>query len=202
LLRCINIITMAFLLRRPFALANAAAAVSKQVAPKSFKSFATTRAFHNSPLKASPKTLVSSKPEPVSPVSSVSKFRNVFQQTFRRSYQQQSYGYPAQQPTQNVTQRLLLGAGLFGGTLVAINFLFNRETREDGGMPPFERAYLNQTFVHTGLGIGIIGVAASALHRSGWSYRLMAMNPWVVMGVSLVVSLGSMYGCRSTHPDK
>jgi len=68
-------------------------------------------------------------------------------------------------------------------------------------MPPFEREYLNQTFLHTGLGVGIIGVAASALHKSGWSYRLMATNPWLVIGLSLAMSIGTMYGTFNTHPD-
>ena len=80
--------------------------------------------------------------------------------------------------------------------------VFNRETREDGGMPPYERSFLNDTFLHTGLGIGMIGVAARALHQSGWSYRLMATNPWVVIGVSLTASIGTMYGCFATSPDK
>lgn len=44
--------------------------------------------------------------------------------------------------------------------MVLTNVIFNRETREDGGMPPFEREYLNSTFAHTGLGIGIIGKTA------------------------------------------
>ena len=86
--------------------------------------------------------------------------------------------------------------------MLATNLLFNRETREDGGMPPFERAYLNETFMHTGLGIGMIGVVAKALHNSGWSYRLMSMNPWAVIGGSLVLSIGSIYGCYSTDPAK
>jgi len=103
--------------------------------------------------------------------------------------------------TSNVRQRLIYGAGIFGGTLLAINVVFNRETREDGGMPVYERSYLNDTFLHTGLGIGIIGVAARALHMNGWSYRLMAMNPWVVLGVGLVGSIGTMYGTRATSPD-
>ena len=85
--------------------------------------------------------------------------------------------------------------------MLAINLVFNRETREDGGMPPFERAYLNDTFLHTGLGLGIIGVAASALHRSGWSYRLMSANPWLVMGIGLVGSIGSMMICYNTAPE-
>ena len=80
--------------------------------------------------------------------------------------------------------------------------VFNRETREDGGMPPYERSYLNETFMHTGLGIGIIAVAARSLHMSGWSYRLMAANPWLVLGVGLAGSIGSMYGCFATAPEK
>ena len=111
--------------------------------------------------------------------------------------------YEASRPnTGNLTQRLLYGAGIVGATMVATNLVFNRETREDGGMPPFERQYLNDTFLHTGLGVGIIGVAAQALHRSGWSYRLMATNPWVVVGVSLAASIGTMTACFATNPNK
>lgn len=79
--------------------------------------------------------------------------------------------------------------------------MFNRETRDDGGMPPYERAYLNDTFMHTGLGIGIIGITARALHMSGWSYRLMTANPWLVLGIGLVGSIGTMMGCQMTPPE-
>jgi hypothetical protein len=102
----------------------------------------------------------------------------------------------------DMRQRLMYGAGIFGATLLGINFIFNRETREDGGMPPFEREYLNDTFMHTGLGIGIIGIAARALHMNGWSVRLMAANPWLVLGVGLVGSIGTMYGTMATSPSK
>lgn len=107
-------------------------------------------------------------------------------------------------PTQSgsLTQRLLYGAAIVGGTILATNLIFNRETREDGGMPAYERDYLNQTFLHTGLGVGIIAVAARALHSSGWSYRLMATNPWLVIGLGLAASFGTMYGTFYTHPDK
>ena len=80
--------------------------------------------------------------------------------------------------------------------------MFNRETREDGGMPEYERSYLNDTFMHTGLGIGIIAIAARALHTSGWSVRLMTANPWVVLGVGLVGSIGTMYATFATPPEK
>lgn len=82
------------------------------------------------------------------------------------------------------------------------SLVFNRETREDGGMPPYERSYLNDTFLHTGLGIGIIGIAARALHSNGWSYRLMAANPWLVLGIGLVGSIGTMMGTRMCPPEK
>ena len=109
---------------------------------------------------------------------------------------------PYKPDTSSLRQRLLYGAGIFGGTLIAINLVFNGEGREDGGMPPFERAYLNDTFIHTGLGIGIISIAARALHQSGWSIRLMSANPWLVVGGGLVAGIGTMYGCMATSPDK
>lgn len=111
---------------------------------------------------------------------------------------------PVAQPANsgNLIQKLVVGGAIFGGTLLAINIVFNRETREDGGMPPFERAYLNETFMHTGLGIGIIGVAARAMYQSGFVYRIMATNPWIVMGAGLALSFGTMIGTRATDPSK
>jgi hypothetical protein len=180
---------MASLLRRPFAIT----ATLRQASPKS-PQIITIRAFHNTPLKQQPHFFRLAKPS-VSTSQNVSKF----QQAFRRGYQQAAYNPVAQG---DIRQRMLYGAGIFGATLLAINLVFNRETREDGGMPPFERAYLNDTFMHTGLGIGMIGIAARALHMNGWSVRLMSANPWLVLGVGLVGSIGTMYGCMSTNPSK
>jgi growth hormone-inducible transmembrane protein len=102
----------------------------------------------------------------------------------------------------NLIQKLVVGGAMFGGTLLAINLVFNRETREDGGMPPYERAYLNDTFMHTGLGIGIIGLSARAMFQSGFMYRMMATNPWIVMIGGLGVSIGTMMATRATSPEK
>lgn len=82
------------------------------------------------------------------------------------------------------------------------NLMFNRETREDGGMPAFERAYLNDTFMHTGLGIGMIAISARQMFKSPLVYRMMATNPWIVMIGGLAVSVGTMMGTRATSPDK
>lgn len=182
---------MASVLRRPFAVSNA------------FKQFnkpsAVIRAFHSSPLKSNSHNFFTSRS--TSPVTSnILKSQPTIQNAFKRSYQTQPYQVPTQ--TGSLTQRLLYGGLLVGGAILATNLIFNRETREDGGMPPYEREYLNQTFLHTGLGIGIIGVAARALHTSGWSHRLMAQSPWVVIIGGLIASVGTMYGTLNTHPDK
>lgn len=189
---------MAFTLRRPFAVTNALKQFSK---PST--STPLCAAFHSAPPKQSIFKLSQSRPFIL---------QNAFRNTSKsgswtnfsagaRSITQQSA--PAVNPTAsgNMTQRLLYGAGLFGATIFATNMIFNRETREDGGMPPFERKYLNDTFMHTGLGLGIIAVAARSLHASGWSYRLMSANPWLVFGVGLAGSIGFMMGTFATPPD-
>lgn len=183
---------MAFVLRQPFTLSSALKRLPKSTA-------AATRALHTPPFRTN--ALSKSKSKPASPIFSLAKSRHAFQSTFRRTYMQQP-SEVVRPDSGNLTQRLLYGAGIVGGTVLATNLIFNRETREDGGMPPFERQYLNDTFLHTGLGIGIIGVAAQALHRSGWSYRIMLANPWLVVGVGLAASLGTMYACRATSPEK
>jgi hypothetical protein len=179
---------MAFILRQPFTISTALRQLPKA-------STTASKAFHTAPFKLARL----SKPSPLN--NSLTKSRDALQSNFRRTYMQQPYDVP-RPDTSNLSQKLLYGAGILGGTIIATNLLFNRETREDGGMPPFERAYLNDTFLHTGLGIGIIGVAAQALHRSGWSYRLMLTNPWIVVGGSLVAGIGTMYACFVTDPDK
>ena len=178
---------MAFILRRPFAIPTTLKQLPKTASIRS----TPVRTLHT-PTKA-PFT-PSSKPSP--PISALTKARNAFHRTYIQPTSQ-----AAGPDTGTMASKLLYGGAIVGGTVVATNLLFNRETREDGGMPPFERAYLNETFLHTGLGVGMIGVAAKALHSTGWSYRLMSMNPWVVLGGSLALSIGSMIGCRSTDPS-
>lgn len=182
---------MAFILRRPFAIASAI----KQ-APK--LSQQTLRTFHQAP-KAQQAFNLQQRPAQSLRQLAQPAYQSTFRNGFKRSYQTSVPQNPVAQG--NMTQRLIYGGAIFGGTLLAINLIFNRETREDGGMPPFERQYLNDTFLHTGLGIGIIGIAARALHMSGWSYRLMSANPWLVLGVGLVGSIGSMMACYATPPE-
>ncbi|KAK0661662.1 inhibitor of apoptosis-promoting Bax1-domain-containing protein [Cercophora samala] len=119
-----------------------------------------------------------------------------------RGYQQQSgsaYFDPAARRKETI-RKLIIGGAIFGGTLTAVNVMFNGESRE-GGMPTFERQYLNQTFLHTGLGVGIIGMTAYQMLQSGFVYRLMQTNPWVVGIGGLALSIGSMMATRSIDPD-
>ncbi|KAH0597631.1 hypothetical protein MHUMG1_05011 [Metarhizium humberi] len=130
-------------------------------------------------------------------VSSIAA-RNAFARGSSRSYYQEA----TQRATSGTGMRkLLVGGAIFGGTLVAINAVFNRETRDDGGMPLYEREYLNNTFLHTGLGIGIIGLTARQMVQSGFVYRLMVTNPWVVGLGGLALSFATMIGTRSISPD-
>ncbi|ETS06959.1 hypothetical protein M419DRAFT_139914 [Trichoderma reesei RUT C-30] len=122
---------------------------------------------------------------------------------FARSYYQETTSQSQASSATSGTglRKLLVGGAIFGGTLVAINAVFNRETREDGGMPLFEREYLNNTFLHTGLGVGIIGLTARQMVQTGFVYRLMVTNPWVVGLGGLALSFATMIGTRSISPD-
>lgn len=121
---------------------------------------------------------------------------------FARSYYQEASTRHQAAASGTGLRKLLVGGAIFGGTLVAINAVFNRETREDGGMPLFEREYLNNTFLHTGLGVGIIGLTARQMVQTGFVYRLMVTNPWVVGLGGLALSFATMIGTRSISPDK
>ncbi|KEZ45897.1 putative bax inhibitor family protein [Scedosporium apiospermum] len=117
-----------------------------------------------------------------------------------RTYMQGSQTTYQQQGQGSALRKLLIGGSIFGGTLLAINVVFNRETRE-GAMPKFEREYLNNTFLHTGLGVGIIGLTARQMVNSGFVYRIMVTNPWIVAIGGLALSFGTMIGTRAIDPD-
>ncbi len=167
--------------------------------PKSsFRASAPVRAFHQSPSAKKSSAFFTSRPIIAASVLRTVVPKNAFAQS--RTYMQPAA--PAVADSGSTLRRLLVGGAIFGGTLVAINAVFNRETREDGGMPLYERSYLNQTFLHTGLGIGIIGLTARQMIQSGFVYRIMVTNPWVMAIGGLALSFGTMIGTRSVDPDK
>lgn len=195
----LSVADMAFVLRRPFAVASCLKQVSRSPpahAVRLFHESSSIRANNSFQHISRPSTSITSKSN-----SSLLGKVKTYQHAFRRTFTPEP-AYSAGSGGANLTQKLIYGAAIVGGTIVATNVIFNRETREDGGMAPFERDFLNQTFLHTGLGLGIIGVTARALHQSGWSYRLMAASPWAVIIGGIAMSVGTMYATFATPPDK
>ncbi|KAF7298813.1 Bax Inhibitor family protein [Mycena indigotica] len=96
-------------------------------------------------------------------------------------------------------RRVALIAGGVAGTVIVLESALNRETRS--GLTNAERSLLNSTFMYTGAGLTITAAAARAMFTSGVVYRIMAANPWVVMGASLAGGIGSMMGVFYTPPE-
>ncbi|GJC84826.1 growth hormone-inducible transmembrane protein [Colletotrichum liriopes] len=179
----------------PARLAQRLPQLSQTSASAAFRATAT-RAFH----QASPKNRSSAIAARATGLTSTSFVaRNAFRNSSRTYMQDAAPGVQGQQSSP--LRKLMVGGAIFGGTLVAINLVFNRETRDDGGMPVYEREYLNDTFLHTGLGVGIIALSARQMIQSGFVYRLMVTNPWVVGIGGLALSFATMYGTRAISPD-
>jgi growth hormone-inducible transmembrane protein len=83
--------------------------------------------------------------------------------------------------------------------MVLVHGFLNRETRDS--LSAAEQSYLHDSFAYTGAGLGLTALGARALFRSGTALRIMTANPWVVLGVGLVGSIGSMIGVMSTSPE-
>ncbi|KAG6811856.1 hypothetical protein H0H92_005527 [Tricholoma furcatifolium] len=96
--------------------------------------------------------------------------------------------------------KLALTAAGVAGVVVVIDGVFNRETRDS--LTLGEKSLLHSTFQYTGGGLVLTALAARQMFRSGVTFRIMAANPWVVLGVSLVGSIGSMMGVFYTPPEK
>ncbi|THH00689.1 hypothetical protein EW026_g1894 [Hermanssonia centrifuga] len=106
----------------------------------------------------------------------------------------------AARPTQSESwKRLAITFGAVAGTIVVVQGFLNRETRD--ALSPGERSYLHASFRYTGGGLVLTALGARALFRSGTAYRIMAANPWVVLGVSLVGAIGTMMGVMMTPPE-
>ncbi|KZT02501.1 Bax inhibitor family protein [Laetiporus sulphureus 93-53] len=85
------------------------------------------------------------------------------------------------------------------GTIVAVDLLLNRETRDS--LSPAEQSYLHESFLYAGGGLGVTALVARSLFKNGFAFRVMSANPWVVLGVSLVGSIGTMMGAMYTPPE-
>ena len=58
---------------------------------------------------------------------------------------------------------------------MVLDTAFNRETRD--ALSQGERSLLNDSFKYTGAGLALTAVAARSLFKSGFAFRVMALNP-------------------------
>lgn len=172
------------------------APIIPQAAKCSVRTSAPLRAFHTSPLNAFKSQQRTSQTALTTITKQLQK--NPFR-TQIRGYQPQAQ-YQADNQTK--WRKIATSAAIFGGTLVAINLVFNSEGRTDGGMSSYQKSYLNDAFLHTGLGIGVIGLSARQMLNSGFVFRIMMANPWVVALGGLAASYGTMIATRMIDPDK
>ncbi|EIN13837.1 hypothetical protein PUNSTDRAFT_57909 [Punctularia strigosozonata HHB-11173 SS5] len=100
---------------------------------------------------------------------------------------------------QEAWRKFFITAGTVAGATVGINWFLNRETHD--GLSLAEQSYLHESFMYTGGGLGLTALVARGLFRNGFAVRMMAANPWVVLGVSLVGSIGTMMGVMYTPPE-
>lgn len=104
-------------------------------------------------------------------------------------------------PTQQEAwKRYAVTAAAVAGTIVGVEAFLNRDTRDS--LSAAEQSYLHDSFKYTGGGLVLTALAARSMFAAGLPYRIMAANPWVVLGVSLVGSIGSMMGVFYTPPEK
>ncbi|KAJ8518759.1 hypothetical protein ONZ45_g4200 [Pleurotus djamor] len=104
-------------------------------------------------------------------------------------------------PSQAETwKRFGITAAGVAGAVVLTNLFLNRETND--GLSEGEKSYLHETFQYTGGGLVLTALAARTMFKNGFAFRVMSANPWVVLGVSLVGSIGSMMGVYYTPPEK
>ncbi|KAL1738596.1 inhibitor of apoptosis-promoting Bax1-domain-containing protein [Schizophyllum fasciatum] len=125
------------------------------------------------------------------------RFSTAFSSAFRRSYYREP---PLVQTAQRFDwKRFGMTAGAVAGATVLIDALINGQT--GNALSAIERDYLKETFIYTGGGLTLTAMAARALFTSGAAFRIMSANPWLVMGVSLVGSIGTMMGVYYTDPS-
>lgn len=96
-------------------------------------------------------------------------------------------------------KKLGITAATVAGTIFLAEAFLNRDTRD--ALTASEQSYLHDSFKYTGGGLALTAVAARSLFKSGVAFRIMAANPWMVLGVSLVGSIGSMMGAMYTSPE-
>jgi len=117
-----------------------------------------------------------------------------------RTFMTDANAIVARPTQQEAWKRYGVTALTVAGTVVVVNAFLNRDTRDS--LSAAEQSYLHDSFKYTGGGLVLTALAARTMFKSGIALRIMSANPWVVLGVGLVGSIGSMIGAMSTPPDR
>ena len=90
-------------------------------------------------------------------------------------------------------------AGVGAGLLLIALFADGKSTTTSAvqGYSDDVRARINATYGYLAAGVGFTAAAATAMFRSGVAARMMMMNPWVLLGGSMVATIGSMMATMS-----
>jgi len=104
-----------------------------------------------------------------------------------------------EQSSQTAWRKLGLTALVVTGSVLAAEGFLNRETRDALSLQ--ERTYLHSSFRYTGAGLLLTALCARSMFKMGLPLRIMSANPWLVFGVSLAGSIGTMMGVFYTPPE-
>ncbi|KAI6135492.1 Bax inhibitor family protein [Pisolithus croceorrhizus] len=102
--------------------------------------------------------------------------------------------------SQEAWKRFGITAAAVAGTIILAEAFLNRDTRD--ALSPAERSYLHDSFQYTAGGLALTALTARGMFKAGLPFRMMVANPWAVLGVSLVGSIGTMMGVYFTPPEK
>ncbi|TFY70896.1 hypothetical protein EVG20_g2101 [Dentipellis fragilis] len=123
-------------------------------------------------------------------------FSSNFFKSSRSVYNEAAVSRPTQQ---EAWKRYAITAATVAGTVVGVQAFLNRDTRD--ALSAGEQSYLHDAFKYTGGGLVVTALAARSMFRAGLPFRIMSANPWLVLGVSLVGSIGTMMGTLYTSPE-
>ncbi|KAI6047839.1 Bax inhibitor family protein [Pisolithus marmoratus] len=102
--------------------------------------------------------------------------------------------------SQEAWKRFGITAAAVAGTIILAEAFLNRDTRDT--LSPAEQSYLHDSFKYTAGGLALTALTARSMFKAGLPFRMMAANPWAVLGVSLLGSIGTMVGVYYTPPEK
>ncbi|KAF9444598.1 hypothetical protein P691DRAFT_807134 [Macrolepiota fuliginosa MF-IS2] len=153
------------------------------------------RAFSNLNSRKPSSILNALKPQATKPwaqhqIPKGSRFLQLERETLRNSSERPAFSW----------QRFGATTAGVAAAVVVLEAIFNRDTRAPLSLA--ERTYLNDSFKYTAGGLLVTALTARQMFRSGFAFRIMAANPWVVLGVSLFGSIATMAGAMYTPPER